>query len=172
MSEWNEQPNSCNSSDESQHLRHQGKYFLASTDYINFSKDGLAEVKICNPSNSKKDMILDKLSYINYSEAIVCLDAFVFAKIEGEILKQEIKIESPLSLEKNVSACEITFGRNLTMLDGFLLYQYIVPEFHTIYEERSKPFVLTPGSEWVYQFRILNQAMNACIRMGFRWWER
>ena len=117
-------------------------------------------------------MILDKLSYVNYSYAIIGVDAYIFAKLEGELLTHEIQIESPLSFEKQISLCEITFGRNLTLLDGLLLYQYIIPKHQTVYEELGKPLVLTPGTEWVYQFRILNQVTDACIRMGVRWWER
>lgn len=172
MKEWEEQRKVYNPQDASNDKKSKNHYFLASTDYLNFSKDGLGEVRICNPSVSKKDMILDKLSYINYSNAIIGVDAYIFAKLEGELLTHEIQIESPLSFEKQISLCEITFGRNLTLLDGLLLYQYIIPKHQTVYEELGKPLVLTPGTEWVYQFRILNQVTDACIRMGVRWWER
>ncbi len=172
MREWEEQRKVYNPQDASNDKKPINQYFIASTDYLNFTKDGLGEVRICNPSNSKKDMILDKLSYINYSNAIVGMEAFIFAKLEGELLTHEIRIESPLAFENQISLCEITFGRDLSLKDGLLLYQYVIPKYQTVYEEVEKPYILTPGTEWVYQFRILNQGLDACIRMGFRWWER
>lgn len=172
MKEWEEQRKVYNPQDASSDKKPINQYFLASTDYLNFTKDGLGEVRIYNPSHSNKDVILDKLSYINYSNAIVGMDAFIFAKLEGELLTHEIRINSPLSFEKQVSLCEIAFGRNLTLTDGLLLYQHIIPKFQTINEELEKPFVLVPGTEWVFQFRILYLGTDACVRMSFRWWER
>lgn len=172
MKEWEEQRKVYSPQDASNDKKPKSQYFLASTDYLNFTKDGLGEVRVCNPSTSKKDLILDKLSYMNYSDVIVGMDAYIFAKLEGEVLSSEIRSGSPLTFEKKISLCEITFGRNLTLLDGLLLYQYIIPKHQTVYEEFKRPFLLTPGTEWVYQFRILNEGSDACIRMGFRWWER
>ena len=172
MKEWEEQRKVYNPQDASNDEKPMNQYFIASTDYLNFKKDGLGEVRIFNPSNSNKDMILDKLSYINYSNAIIGMDAYIFAKLEGELLTHEIRIVSPVSLEKQVSLCEINFGRDLALTEGLLLYQYIIPGYQTVYEELGNPFVLAPGTGWVFQFRILNLGTDACIRMGFRWWER
>lgn len=145
--------------------------YIGTSKMIAFQRDGAGTIMITNHGDSKANLMLEKVIYHNYTEAVLSVEVFHNVEIPEDMSVSENYAPMDLSNYPQEPFGKLESHENLAYHKDYCFLSSTLRGYQSIEDPMLTHMILPPGTNLAFVFHVVNSQPQAILSLTAHWTE-